>query len=358
MLMVIFGAGASFDSSSTYPPFPLGGPGHDFERPPLAKNLFDDRDIFNETIEDFCQCKTIVGKLRDPAVLSGKASIEKCLEDIREEARAYPRGARELAAVRCYLQRAIWKCEERWRDVTKGITNQLALLREIERNSAAGEPVCLVTFNYDRLLEDALGLLDSRHTVVRMGDYTSRDRLFRLFKMHGSVNWGLGFDGGPNFWPNETLDSNYDRLIVEKTPPLHSPRIYFLSDARTLCSMDGHPVFPAIAIPVEDKSEFECPESMLIALKELLPSVSRIITIGWRASEAHFLRLLECHLRPGVRTFVVAGNRGEADEVRARILGGMRSAPPNCTAENFNGFTGFMRSDFARENLPGCLKQP
>ncbi len=362
MLMVIFGAGASFDSCPTYRPFqrgpdgaPLFGPEVEGCRPPLAKDVFDNREMFVDTLEDFYQCKTIVGRLRHPAVLSGAVSIEKCLGVIREEAKTYPRGAQELAAVRCYLQRAIWRCEERWRYVTKGITNQLALLREIERNSAPDESVCLVTFNYDRLLEDALGLLGSRHAVDRMEDYASRDRLFRLFKVHGSVNWGLEFDGGPNFWPGEPFRGSYDSLIVERTPPIHTPHIYVRSDPLTLCSVDGRFVFPAIAIPVEDKNEFQFPDSVFVALKELLPKVSRVVTIGWRASEAHFLGLLDGHLRPGVRTFVVAGGRKDAEEVRTRILRGMPSSPPNCTAEDVYGFTDFVLSGLAGQIVSDCL---
>src|SRR5438445_8907066 len=154
MLMVTFGAGASFDSSPTYAPgmTPPTEPGlHDnFFRPPLAKELFADRPLFMDALDAFPQCKTIVPRLRDPRVISGEISIEALLQEIEAEAEAYPRGRQELAAVRFYLQRAIHQSEMRWLGITRGITNYLSLLREIERTFPK-EPVCLVTLNDDTL---------------------------------------------------------------------------------------------------------------------------------------------------------------------------------------------------------------
>jgi hypothetical protein len=345
MLMVIFGAGASYDSCPTYPP--IQGPDVEVIRPPLANNLFDNREIFVKTLDEFPQCKPIVPRLRDPVVQLGKISIEKRLEEIREEARTYPRGVRELTAVRCYLQRAVRICEIQWAGKTKGVTNQLTLLREIERTSTNDEPVCLVTFNYDTLLEAALESLGTGHKIGAMRDYTSDDRLFRLFKLHGSVNWGLEFNSPPPSSLSLPSQSAVGRFVVDETPKLRVPEIYVFSEALSLLSNDRRPVFPAIAIPVENKTDFQCPKLMLDALKQLLPDVSRVITIGWRASEAHFLDLMAMHLRPGVGTYVVAGTPKEAEEVRTSIMRAMSGAPPSCRAENVKGFTEFMLSGSA-----------
>jgi len=51
MLLVIFGAGASFDSARTYPPgTKVRGGDHlnNFHRPPLANELFENRPVFAE----------------------------------------------------------------------------------------------------------------------------------------------------------------------------------------------------------------------------------------------------------------------------------------------------------------------
>jgi hypothetical protein len=77
MLMVIFGAGASYDSSPIYPPdsgppWATSNDEHNaFNRPPLAKDLFANRPLFLEALELFPQCKSIVPRLADQAITSG-----------------------------------------------------------------------------------------------------------------------------------------------------------------------------------------------------------------------------------------------------------------------------------------------
>src|SRR5271156_5127550 len=56
MLLVIFGAGASYDSAPTYPPgtsIPAGDVLNGFHRPPLANELFANRPVFAEAIMRF-----------------------------------------------------------------------------------------------------------------------------------------------------------------------------------------------------------------------------------------------------------------------------------------------------------------
>jgi hypothetical protein len=71
MLMVIFGAGASYDSCPTYPPGTAVPASPDslnhYHRPPLAIELFEDRPVFAEAIEHyFPECQPIVPRLRSP----------------------------------------------------------------------------------------------------------------------------------------------------------------------------------------------------------------------------------------------------------------------------------------------------
>ncbi len=76
MLLVIFGAGASFDSAPTYPPGAnvLGGDRlNNFHRPPLANELFENRPVFAEAITRLPECQPIgadapeiTARFRDP----------------------------------------------------------------------------------------------------------------------------------------------------------------------------------------------------------------------------------------------------------------------------------------------------
>jgi hypothetical protein len=64
-------------------------------------------------------------------------------------------------------------------------------------------------------------------------------------------------------------------------------------------------LFPALAIPVLNKSQFECPAAHVAALVDLLPHVDKLLVIGWRATETPFLTLLSKHLT-SARCLVVA----------------------------------------------------
>jgi len=61
-----------------------------YYRPPLARELFANRPLFIEAIDRYPQCKTVVPRLRAPAVISGQRSIEAILQEIEEEATTYP----------------------------------------------------------------------------------------------------------------------------------------------------------------------------------------------------------------------------------------------------------------------------
>lgn len=72
------------------------------------------------------------------------------------------------------------------------------------------------------------------------------------------------------------------------------------------------PLYPAIAIPVTEKGTFECPATHVSMLTTLIPKVTKLLTIGWRGTENHFLELLR---NQGPMTAVaVAGSEPEASE--------------------------------------------
>jgi hypothetical protein len=348
MLMVIFGAGASYDSSPTYtpgmaPPTASADDHHnDFNRPPLAKDLFANRPLFNEALNAFPECKTIVPILRDPAVTTGRKSIETLLREFEQQAEKFERGQRELMAIRRYLQRAIAETTSLWLEprLTNGITNYRYLLREIERTHRDEQKPCLVTFNYDTLIEHALEALGL--PIAHMDDYTRRAPFFRLFKLHGSVNWGRELE---NQFPKTELQPS-DRFALCDPSTMRSPHV-------------GHTLFPAIAIPVEKKRSFECPPQMLEELADLLPHVKKILVIGWRATEEHFLAMLGnklTGLRPGVHIHIVAGPRtpnGEipGEGIKASIFGALPDNPPLSCSNHEGGFTDFVRSGLAVQVL-------
>ena len=83
---------------------------------------------------------------------------------------------------------------------------------------------------------------------------------------------------------------------------------------------------------------------MVEQLKNVAPHVTKILVIGWRATEPHFLDLLKHHLKRGVYISVVAANQSEADQTRVRIHEALLNNPPSSIPETAVGFTEFMRS--------------
>jgi len=344
MLMVIFGAGASFDSCPTYPPGYQGGvyggdPPNKHFRPPLANELFENRPMFADAIQSFPQCQPIVPRLRS---LRGE-TLEAVLEDLQAKSDSYPRGKQQLAAVRYYLQFVIRECESHWRGVQKGVTNYKSLLDEIERANTGKKPVCLVTFNYDTLLEDALSHFGL--PIEAMDDYTKKHPFYKLFKLHGSVNWARAVDS-PTKAQNPDHGFSVAKDFIERAVEIPVTQKYLFTTEHPPGSVRGIPVFPAIAIPVETKRSFECPPTQLEELVALLREVSKILVIGWRATEAHFLALLAnklTGLRRGAQLHIVAGpDKQQGGDIGVHICRALLNNPPQSPTVDACGFTDFI----------------
>jgi len=108
-------------------------------------------------------------------------------------------------------------------------------------------------------------------------------------------------------------------------------------------------VFPAIAIPVENKNDFECPPEHLQALECFIPRVTKILLVGWRATDTPFLELLRKKLSAPAQGMVVTGSSEEATGI------GQRLSQLGIFKENFeavgSGFTNFVIKRQADEFL-------
>lgn len=345
MIMVIFGAGASYDSCPTYPPGSHVQWGtassHDaYFRPPLAKELFANRPLFAEILDRFPLCKGVVPRFRDPEVIKGRKSIEAGLRELNGEAHSYPRGLQELASIKCYLWQVILAVEEKWNVVTHGITNYVSLLRELYRLRKNDEPICLVTFNYDTLLEQAVEHVEREIRTIE--DYTRS--VFQVFKLHGSVNWGRYVDLELPLNTNVEGESTLDYIIERVSDLSFSDDFVVWRDPRQMMMPnDGRLWLPAIAIPVEKKSDFECPESMLNRLRALLPKVTKGLIIGWRGTEEHFFAMLKEHLTQACFFVLIARDQREGMQIRDHIQKELAGNPPAISPMRA-GFTDFMLS--------------
>lgn len=347
MLLVVFGAGASYDSVHHLPPpkpvtgmvvnnkplIPLSEPGpHECHRPPLASQLFDTRASFADFMEEFGDMRAIVPLLRR------NVPVEAQLASLEREAEHSVDRSRQLLAVRYYLQSALWDCQARWAAHHRGTNNYVTFIDAIEMwRSRVKEPICFVTFNYDTMLEQAM-IQRFGYAFPDLDRYTLYD--YKIIKLHGSIDWGLMLES-PVF-PKSARD------VIAAVPDVRTfPDQYRKATSAGVILEDGNVGYPALAIPVEKKTnEFSCPSTHVEVLGNLIGNVTKIITIGWRATEERFLKMLNDRLiglKNDVDLMIVSGDEKGANET----LGNLRIGSPTTDRKRMRmpeGFTGLINN--------------
>jgi len=326
--MVIFGAGASYDSATAFrlaypaggsysttgpPPAPFqqtGGPW----RPPLATDLFrDPNHAFRHIVKRYEKLAHILPFLREPG--AGR-SVEEELEFL--QALENPERKGQFASVIYYLRDLLFEISDQWQAQTSGVTNYAPLIDEILRCNRGDEPVCLVTFNYDLLLDRAMRSFgyDDRRSPL---DQFKAHSVLKLFKPHGSVNWARFVDmtGFSDVNPQGRLLPEH---LIERADSMK------LTDEFTIIGgidpsssfPNGRTAFPVIAIPFQNKTQntFVWPANHHTYLLELLPHVTKVLIIGWQAREAHFMELLRSNLRGVTDLMVVGKDSQDSDRIR------------------------------------------
>lgn len=308
--MTILGAGASYDSS---PSHPLRSQFlHSDARLPLANQLFEDRATFVAALSEFPECHPIIPYLRRRKRTD---SVEKVLQNLQSEAVADPQRYKQLTAIRYYLQRMLWNCEYQWTEVTKGVTNQTTLLDQVRHWKKSGEQVCFVTFNYDTLLERYFRSIGIEFNTL---DSYIKDSEWKLIKLHGSVNWVREIETNISM-ANRGNGMEVAREIIDRADQIKVSQKYRIIKELPGGDRPEIGLFPALAIPVEGKSEYECPDDHIQTLKKLIPKVDMLLMIGWRAAEKPFIDLLSKGIKGIARGLVVSDSKKGGEETVANL---------------------------------------
>ena len=345
MLMVILGAGASYDSCASFPTHPdlrvtrgQLGPWH---RPPLAQELFLPIAQFRQHAQAYPKCQPLV------LDLEGHADIEARLEKFSAEATDDPERRRQLWAIQYYLRDVIAECQRNWLSHTYRLTNYTLLLDQIRRYPR----ILFVTFNYDSLLEFALdALLDVQYKTI--ADYAYRSN-YNLMKLHGSIDWEYAVKAQTvELVGNETGPKN----LIFAAPVIDKSAVIVKQGASMPNTMQHYFRLPALAIPTESKFSFVCPDEHVAKLRELIPQVEKILIVGWRAGEQHFLKELKAGLRKPVSVFAACGSN-EASTATLEQLKESGLTPGHSRAHP-SGFTDLVKSHalesfLAEPALPG-----
>src|ERR1043166_2152936 len=244
------------------------------------------RDVFEGAIQEYWGCRPIIPQRRQ---LTQNTNLEQILETLRAEGEYDDQRHVQLHAVRYYLRHVIGVCSQLWPAETRGVTNYSNLLDRIRNWCVKSrEPVAFVTFNYDTMLEaacaDVYGFVPTNiHSYISRND-------FQVFKPHGSINWVRVVSGYTDI-SETTHKDQIEHALIGYGKKLALRDGQHLLTAGDSGRLDGQFTYPAIALPVETKNEFEFPEAHLKKLRGVIPEVTRILIIGWRGTEEHFLKL-------------------------------------------------------------------
>ena len=334
MLLIILGAGASYDSSVDLPPQPTLPP-DDFDhgRLPLAKTLFARRGLFSPAIAQYPECAPVLPRLRRPP---HDNTVERELELLRDESAVDTQRRSQLLAIRYYLREIISTCETTWLQETHSVTNYGTLVDQLRTwQSTSNIPVRIVTFNYDTLLEDAWNKAGLR-TLTTIDDYVAGTE-FRLFKLHGSTSWfrptGISFKNDMGPYKYYVSLREHLQPQAEYTHKLSNGKEYLKSAA----------VVPAIALPFEVKKEFECPSLHVDQLMSEIQHVRKVLVVGWRASEQAFVRLWADKGWNKATIHIVSASRQEAEAIAASL--GSANVKGEIKSSERTGFSNFLQKD-------------
>jgi hypothetical protein len=347
VLLTIFGAGASYDSVDLSVVESM----RVRSRPPLANELFDERPEFVAAMNQYSQMSALVPRLRRASQGNDGRTVEQVLREVQMEADTFPMRKSHLMALEFYLSQILDSPVASWIIDAGRATNYVELLDQIER-VPLDQPPLFVTFNYDRTLENAFAdvlMVDIGRPDI--ATYISPD--FAIIKPHGSVDWiqvlagttdqsnGYSIPQLIRFAPH--LDFNSGEIIIK---PGSNPSL----------SVPWH---PAIAIPVDRSKTFVCPPAHLQRLSYDLESVTRMLVVGWRATEQHFLEMLYERLaknRPLSLCIVDKGDGAVATQRNLEeALGDVISFRP--LEVHTDGFSAFVREGNVREWLDRPLEK-
>ncbi len=325
---------------------------HQFWGPPLGNNLFDT--IYEDILDHYSSAKAISGTIINRMV-TNKMSLEESLETILVEADKKTKSSlsskRAIANIKYYLQQLLLTCSEA---SFQAQMNYAKLIYQLEQSE---EDFCIITFNYDTLLEKCM-TASTTHGFNNMSQYTNH-RNIKIIKVHGSCNWHryiyneIEYDRGVSDDEMLAIISEKPHLALQDFS--NNLGNFHIHDNILSRSMDRNDkpnvlLVPAIALPVATrKNRFECPDDHLETMRECLQKADKILSIGWRGAEKKFMTELEKYLPVAVKWTVVSREESGCEDTIANIkkhLHTSQNGKIKTRGDVFNkktgGFSGYM----------------
>ena len=186
----------------------------------------------------------------------------------------------------------------------------LILRRDVE--------VCFLSLNYDFFFETAL-ISHAPANFASLSDYIPKDRNWRLIKLHGSINWGRR----PKVQMGGTLHGNWRPYLDELDLQTGLEKEIQLIEYRDTVPCDAERTqlfYPALAIPVERKYEFVCPEEHIIAARDFLADCPNFLIVGCSMKDESIFNLLAESVRHARNLKIINGDLPLQSDTYDRIV--------------------------------------
>jgi len=272
-LVVVLGAGASHD---------CGVP--DIAKMPLSNGLFDAR--YNNFLLNFPQVNSIADRIR-AKVRAGK-NLEEVL--LTYKSSSNQRDVLKAQQVILYLEYLIRSLSEH---NASGISNTYhSFINELDTSDYT--EVLILTLNFDTLFERAF--MDSTgHDFNKfqiLAEEIPQFGKFHFTKLHGSIGWVQKVKNFSVFKHqlDRNIQNNLDKLDKEVEV---DPDIVRVSSYGRNCVIDDSFYFPAIAIPLEGKLSFVCPQNHVKQAQEIINNSSDFLFIGFSGKDPHLIDLFK-----------------------------------------------------------------
>lgn len=346
---IVLGAGASHDFID--PKYISTGKVLDWEtfKPPLASEIFNPAK-FGGVIQKYNEASQLSASVLS-ALRAGK-DLEEFMQELRERG-----GHRipQLVELVFYLGDLFQLISSKFRNNPGN--NYSDLIGRIRDN---GGEACMVTFNYDTLLETNLGtqFAEKKH---ELDDYIRHD--IQVIKIHGSCEWSYvsgPFEqyevdeilkiGGINKYlvqnPSRVYGIKEDGKKINTQPEIIPQRNFQMTQKNTYGTDEFFESYPALAIPVRTKHTYVCPDYHIEELKKALSQTCKILIIGWKAADENLLEIFEEVIKYPVEFTIVAGKGSKtAEEIKEKIRQKVKVVSFKIVDQGFTGFMGSQACD-------------
>jgi hypothetical protein len=277
-ICVILGAGASNDVYNV-------GTKKNNEgwKPPLVKDLFNIREnpSYWEIMSRYTGAQVLSSEL-GPLIKSGAVSLENKLKEYATHENSQIK--EHFKHIPPYLRDLIYVASTEYSRVP---SNYVRLI--INLLAQYTHEVLFVTLNYDNLLEKALTLYSTDYQFRNIKQYISSNRVVKIIKLHGSINWFKTFAAKGN-WENSL--HYFD--VLQKVP---EDQIKLEDNVGQINGKHEGDFFyyPIVTAPLAGKTinDAVCPESHLKYARQFIRDCSKYLVIGTSGLDEDLLSLLD-----------------------------------------------------------------